>query len=203
MGAIVLHSSSRLPPDSAPNIIWIQKKEDQIELIKLISDVPFPEPSFICLSKVPVNEPPPGSPKGAVWRELHVSRAFFSMSLEFLIKFLPIKRHFILLSKALGKQRPPMFPKTGPVCKQTPISRALLSISFGVPSKRALSPGSPHRAPTDRDAPFPDPSFSQYSQAHLGLLPEVSPIPPPSTLISNLNKLTAHLSTVHNLIFVS
>jgi len=52
-----------------------------------------------------------------------------------------------------------MFPKTGPIWKQAPISRALLSISFCAPSKGAFSPGSPHRAPTERDAPFPQPSF--------------------------------------------
>jgi len=32
---------------------------------KLIRDAPFPESSFICLSKVLINEPPPGSPMGA------------------------------------------------------------------------------------------------------------------------------------------
>jgi len=50
-----------------------------------------------------------------------------------------------------------MFPETGSLWKQTPISRALLGISFGVPSKEALPPGSPHRAPTESYAPFPEP----------------------------------------------
>jgi hypothetical protein len=59
------------------------------------------------------------------------------VSLEFLIKVL-IKRNFTLLLKALGKERSPMFPKTGPLWKQTPISRALVSISFRVPIKGAL-----------------------------------------------------------------
>ena len=36
-----------------------------------------------------------------------------------------------------------MFPKTGPVWEKMPISRALLSIPFGFPSKGALPPGSP------------------------------------------------------------
>jgi hypothetical protein len=89
-----------------------------------------------------------------------VSRAFFYMSLEFLIKVLLISRNVTLLSKALGKEHPPMFPKTGPLWKQTPIFRALLIISFGVPTKGVLPPGSPHRAPTVRDAPFPGPSFT-------------------------------------------
>jgi hypothetical protein len=49
-----------------------------------------------------------------------------------------------------------MFPKSGapPLRKQTPISRALLSISFGVPSKGVLPPGCPHRAPSERDVPL-------------------------------------------------
>ena len=43
-----------------------------------------------------------------------------------------------------------MFPKTGPLWKQTSISRALRGISFRVPSKGALPPGSPYRVPTER-----------------------------------------------------
>jgi hypothetical protein len=50
-----------------------------------------------------------------------------------------------------------MSPKSRPLWKQRPISRALLSISFGVPSKGALSPGSPHRAAQERDAPSLEP----------------------------------------------
>jgi hypothetical protein len=46
-----LHRSSRLPPDSAPNIIWIKKRAE----INLIRDAPFPELFFICLSKVSAN----------------------------------------------------------------------------------------------------------------------------------------------------
>jgi len=77
MGALILHRSSQLPPDSAPNIIWIQRKGVQINLIQ---DAPFPEPSFICLSKVLVNEPPPGSPMRPLWGEMPVSRACFYTS---------------------------------------------------------------------------------------------------------------------------
>jgi hypothetical protein len=32
---------------------------------------------FLFLSKVPVKEPPPGSPTGPPWRELPVYKAFF------------------------------------------------------------------------------------------------------------------------------
>jgi len=44
-----------------------------------------------------------------------------------------------------------MFPKTGPVWKQMPISRALLGISFGYPSNGALPLGSPHKAPREKE----------------------------------------------------
>jgi hypothetical protein len=36
-----------------------------------------PDMHFLFLSKVPVNEPPPFSPTGPLWRELSVYRAFF------------------------------------------------------------------------------------------------------------------------------
>jgi hypothetical protein len=51
-----------------------------------------------------------------------------------------------------------MFPKTRPLWKQTPISRALLSICFGVSSKGALPPGSLYRAPIE-------PSFIHLSKS--------------------------------------
>jgi len=57
-----------------------------------------------------------------------------------------------------------MFPRTGSLWKQTPISRALLSISFGIISKGALPPGSPHVALTERDTPSPEPSFVHLSK---------------------------------------
>jgi len=58
-----------------------------------------------------------------------------------------------------------LFPKTGPLWKETPISRALISISFGVSSKGALPPGPLYRAPTERDAPLPKPSFIHLSKS--------------------------------------
>ena len=74
--------------------------------------------------------------RGILWRVPPVARVAFYMSLVFLNKNSANKnRNFTHLSKALGKKRPPMFPKTGPLWKQTPISRALRSISVGVPSK--------------------------------------------------------------------
>ena len=52
-----------------------------------------------------------------------------------------------------------MFPKMRPQLKQTPVSLALLNISFRVPSKGALRTDSPRRAPTERDDVFPEPSI--------------------------------------------
>jgi hypothetical protein len=104
------------------------------------------------LSKRPGKQTPSRFPTrgGILWREMPVSRAFCYISLEFLKKNLLIKRNFFtLLSKAVVKELPPMFPKTGPLRKQTPISTAVLSISFGVPSKGVLPPGSLHRAATE------------------------------------------------------
>jgi hypothetical protein len=58
-----------------------------------------------------------------------------------------------------------MFPKTGPLQKQMPISRALLGISFGFASKGALPPGSPLRGPSLRGALFPEPFFIHLSMS--------------------------------------
>jgi hypothetical protein len=104
--------------------------------------------------RVPVNEAPPGSPMGPLWRELPVSRAFFYMSLEFLNNSSPNKMIFHPSLEGPREEASPMFPKTEPLWKQTHISKALLGISFGVPSKRALPPGSPHRVPQKQTRRF-------------------------------------------------
>jgi hypothetical protein len=59
---------------------------------------------------------------------------------------------YLFISKALRNNLTPMFPKTGPRWKETPIPE--LHISFGVPSKEALPPGPPHAIPSEKDAPF-------------------------------------------------
>jgi len=56
------------------------------------------------------------------------------------IKVLLIKLNFTLLSKERSN---PHVPQQGLIWKQMPISRALLGISFLVPSKGVLPPGSP------------------------------------------------------------
>ena len=47
-----------------------------------------------------------------------------------------------------------MFPKSGAPMETEAHSRALLIISFGVPSKGALPPGPPHGVSSERDALF-------------------------------------------------
>jgi len=47
---------------------------------------------------------------------------------------------------------------TGPLWEEMPVTRAFPYITFRVSSKGAPPPGSPHRAPIERDAPFPEPS---------------------------------------------
>jgi hypothetical protein len=105
------------------------------------------------------------SQRGPLWRELPVSRAYFNTSLQFLIKGLLMKEIFLFSQRPQEWNVPPCSPKTWPLWKQMPISRALLSISFGVPSKGALPPGSPHRAPTERETPFPKSSFIHLSKS--------------------------------------
>jgi hypothetical protein len=51
--------------------------------------------------------------------------ARFHSLLLHIFRVLLIKRNFILLSKAQGNERLPVFQKTGPLWKQTPISRVL------------------------------------------------------------------------------
>jgi len=72
---------------------------------------------------------------------------------------------YLFISKALRKERPPMFPKSGAPMETDAHSRALLNIFFEVPSNGALSPGSLYRAPIERerDAPPPEP-LSAISQ---------------------------------------
>jgi len=52
----------------------------------------------------------------------------------------------------------------GPPWREMSISRAFLYISFWIPNKKAPTPGSPNRAPTERDAPFLEPSFNYLSK---------------------------------------
>ena len=124
--------------------------------IHLIIVAPFPEPS-VCLSKLPVNHPPPGFPTGASLEGAALPITFCYMSFESLNKGSPNKEEFHPSLKGPRKGASVMFPKTGLLLKQMPISRALLGISFGVPSTGALPTGSPLRAPSLKSVVFPEP----------------------------------------------
>jgi hypothetical protein len=80
----------------------------------------------------------------------------------------------LLISKAIRKERPSMFPKSGAPMETDAHSRALLNLSFRVPSKRALPPGPAHGVPSVRDVPFVEPSFIFHSPRYTN---------PPSLLI--------------------
>ena len=108
--------------------------------------------------KSPSTRTPSRFPKRAPMERAARLQGLLYISFKFLIK-ISLKRNFYLLSKVLGKERPSMFSQSAAAMEMTPISRALLSISFGVPGKGALLPGSPHTTPSERDAPFLEPSF--------------------------------------------
>jgi len=72
---------------------------------------------------------------------------------------------YLFISKALKKERLSMFSKSRAPKETDAYSRALLNISFGVPSKGALSPGPPHGVPSERDATFLDPSFIHHAKS--------------------------------------
>ena len=121
--------------------------------INLIRGAPFPEP-FSSVSQTSRQRTPFRFPNGTPFGESYPFPVpFFYMSLEFLDKS-SIKNKFHPSLEDPRKGSSPMVPKTGTPWKQTPISRALLGISFWVPNKGALPPGSPHRAPKERYSPF-------------------------------------------------
>jgi hypothetical protein len=103
--------------------------------------------------------------RGPLWRDMPISRAYFNTSLQFFIKILVTKEILLFSQRPQERNVPPCSPNTWPLWKQTLISRALLSISFGGPSKGALPSVSPYRAPTERNAPFLESSFNHLSKS--------------------------------------
>ena len=75
------------------------------------------------------------------------------------------KRNLSLLSQALGKERPSMFPQNGAPMETDANSRSLLSISFGIPSKGAVLHSS-FKGPGIR-APFQVPQWGPYGEMPL------------------------------------
>ena len=111
------------------------------------------------LSKVSVNKPLQALQQGPYRESCPFSRPFFYTTPKFRIKIPLPKEIFPFPQRPQERSIPPCSPKVGPLWKQTSISISLLSISFRVTSNGALFPGSPHGAPTERDAPFLEPSF--------------------------------------------
>jgi len=104
------------------------------------------ETLFYISSRVPSNEvPPPGSPHRALsetphpWSPLHPSL------------------------KVPGKWAPFQVPPWGPYGKRIPSPQLFLHHLQG-PQERIPPPGSPHRVPIDRTAPFPFPNFNYLSE---------------------------------------
>jgi len=91
--------------------------------IKKCPPGPRKEPRYIFtfLSKIPANEPPPGSPIGPLWREIPIY-GVFCISLDNLIK-IPLNK------KALRRKRPSMFPKSGTPMEADVHFRALLLLA--------------------------------------------------------------------------
>ena len=92
--------------------------------------------------------------------------------------------YYNFLSKRPGRM-PSSFPNGAPMERDTcllGIFTSLLiyffNISFGVSSKGALPPGSSHGAPSERDAPFLEPSFIHHSKSPVY---ERHPPPPPKS----------------------
>jgi len=93
-------------------------------------------------------------PQEGLYGERYPFTGHFCLSLKTLIKIPLNKIFFFLFSKILRKEHPSMFPKIRALWKQTPISRALLNIYFGVPGKGALPPG-PFRESLGERCPIP------------------------------------------------
>jgi len=103
-------------------ILWVQEKEPRYAF-------PFslPSPSKRTPSRFPNRAP--------MEKSCPFTGPFTYLSIPH--KHFPKQRNVSLLSKALGKSDTPCSPKAWPLWKQTPISRPLLSISFGTGGKSA------------------------------------------------------------------
>ena len=120
--------------------------------------------------------PPPGSPKGPLWKDT-VYRAFSTYpsgsqarepSLQVSFTELPQRETLHLQSpfqpylKVPGRWAHSRLLNWAPV-KRDAHPQSLPFITFRSPSKDALSPGSPNRVPIERGAPFPEPPYNYQS----------------------------------------
>jgi hypothetical protein len=87
-------------------------------------------------------------------REKAVYRAFFTYHSNSSQKFSQIKKFFPSLEGPRKEVSLHIPQKQGPYGNGCPFPQPYLNMSFWVTSKGALPPGSPHRAPSERDAPL-------------------------------------------------
>jgi hypothetical protein len=80
-----------------------------------------------------------------------------------------------------------------PLWIQAPNSRTLLIIFFGVPNEGALPPVSSHRAPSERDAPILEPSFTHLSKSTAYELPPSFPSGAPMERDARLQSPSLHI----------
>jgi hypothetical protein len=169
----------RVFPYPEPSFMYLSESSAKVPLVDLPQrerGAPFPEPSFTCLSKSPFQV----HPTGPLWREMPITRAFFYISFRVPSKGAlppgsslraPIERDAVFpepsvtcLSKYPVKDSPLQVLPAGPLWREIPVTIAFFYISFRVTCKGALPPGSTLRAPIERDAPFPKPSFTHLSK---------------------------------------
>jgi hypothetical protein len=131
--------------------------------------------------------------QGLLWKQLLIYRAFLHISL-ISHKNTPNYKSFFLSLK--GPRKGAFLhvpPESGLLWKQMPVSRALLCISFRVPSRGTLPPGSPHRAPMERDVLFLEPSFIHLSKSLVNEPPSRFPNGAPMESDAHLQSLPLHI----------
>ena len=154
MGALILHTSSRLLPDEALNIIWFQKKKPKLinkrcSISRALLHLSLKSPGLCTPSRFLI-----GGPYGQSYQFPEPSFT----PLEFLNKS-SIKRNFTLLSKALAKECPHHVPQNRSTMETDPNFQ---SSTIKVPS--LWSPFQvPQRDPYGERFPSPEPSFTYPS----------------------------------------
>ena len=149
-------------------------------------DAPFPDTSFICLSKSLVNEPPPGFPVGPLWRVMPISKAFSYSSLssvkdpllqvpliELLQREAPFRKPFFnCFSESLVNGTPSSFPQQGPYGERClflepsfthPLIKTKAQLSLKVPGNGVPLHVPTVGAPNERDALPPEPIIYSLS----------------------------------------
>jgi hypothetical protein len=72
---------------------------------------------------------------------------------------------YLFISKALRKECPTMFPKSGAPMEIDACLQSLFYLSFRVPSKGTLPPSFLHRVPIEIDAPSPEAVSTIYQSS--------------------------------------